>query len=157
MCSDQIDPFWENKWTKIPKLGELILIQPIGNHNKGTKFTDESHRITSAMEHFLDSIVPDSIQYGRFDIKLDSWSDLETGKNLKIIEFNGNIAEPVSYLDPKFGYIGIQRVLFKHYYWQYKLGKKMVELGTPTPDYITGCKRLLQGKKFKKVIKKYKD
>jgi hypothetical protein len=153
MSESQIKPLWEHKWNYIPKADESILIQPIGNHNKGTEFTNETHRITPAMEEYFDTIVPKEIQYGRFDIKIDNWENLETGHNLNIIEFNGNIAEPVSYLDKKYGYFKIQRILFKHYRWQYKIARQMMATGASAPNLLDGFKSLQDAGKFRKSLK----
>lgn len=153
MSESQIIPFWKNRWNRVPNEGETILIQPIGNHNKGTEFTNETHRITAAMEKYFDSIVPKELQFGRFDIKINDWSNLETCENLNIIEFNGNVAEPVSYLDTRYGYFKIQRILFKHYFFQYKIACEMIALGVVAPSLWEGFKSLRNAGKFKKSLK----
>ena len=153
MSADQIEPFWRKKWDRIPQEGEEVLIQPIGNHNKGTKFIDESHRISPEMETYFASIVPKSLQYGRFDVKMDHWDHLSSGENLKIIEFNGTIAEPVSYLDGKNSYWDIQRIMFKHYKWQFKIAMEMIKNGAPAPPFFKGWKRMHDGRRFKNKLK----
>ena len=156
MYAAEIKPHWENKWDRIPAKKEYILIQPIGNHNKGTRFIDESHRKTTEMEVHFQKIVPDSIQYGRFDIKVRDWNSLCTGEDLKIIEFNGTIAEPINYLDEKYGYLDIQKIMFKHYKCQYKIAKQMLDRGFYAPSFITGWRRTLEGSRFRKKLKNIK-
>ena len=153
MFAAEIKPFWKNKWDRVPAKKEQVLIQPIGNHNKGTRFIDESHRISPEMEAYFQKIVPQSIQYGRFDIKVENWNGLCTGEGLKIIEFNGTIAEPVNYLDEKYGYFDIQRIMFKHYKWQYKIAKQMLDNGFYAPSFVTGWRRTLEGSRFRKKLK----
>lgn len=80
----------------IPKNGEYFLVQPIGNHCKGTAFLNYNKLITSEMIEAFDKVssTMDGFYYGRFDLRCTSDEDLQKGKNIKIIEVNGTTSEP---------------------------------------------------------------
>ncbi|MCC7298020.1 MAG: hypothetical protein IT244_06765 [Bacteroidia bacterium] len=86
MARKKIDPFWVHRFGEIPGVGENLLIQPVGNHNRGTCFYNITHQITPKMEHIFHQIVPQhGIYYGRFDVKAKDLQSLETGDHLFII------------------------------------------------------------------------
>lgn len=80
----------------IPKKGELYIVQPIGNHCKGTAFLNSNNLINSEMIEAFDIISTpmNGFYYGRFDLRCTSDEDLQKGKNIKIIEVNGTTSEP---------------------------------------------------------------
>jgi hypothetical protein len=98
----------------VPKRQEKVLLEPIGNHNRGTKFIDGNHLINSQMDATFSRIcghIPE-FYYGRLDIKCADESDLYTGNNLKIMEVNGVNSEPAHIYDPSSSYwIGLKTVL----------------------------------------------
>ena len=85
----------------IPKKHEIINLSTIGNHCKGTQFINGNHLITEKLHQTFDEINKsiNGWYYGRLDIKYNSFEELENGKNLKILEINGIIAEPTHIYD----------------------------------------------------------
>lgn len=84
----------------IPK-GKRIKLTAIGNHSKGTQFINGNHLISEKLERTFDKL-NDEIPgwfYGRVDLKYNSFEDLENGKDFKILEINGIIAEPTHIYD----------------------------------------------------------
>ncbi len=76
--------------------GEQFLVEPIGNHCRGTEFINSNDLITPQLLSVFDSIaakIP-GFYYGRFDLKVQTIDDLYSGKNIKIIELNGVTSEP---------------------------------------------------------------
>ncbi len=51
-----------------------------------------SEELDDSFNRFMSRL--DGLKYGRFDIKVESFEDLLTFNNLKIMEFNGIAAEP---------------------------------------------------------------
>jgi hypothetical protein len=100
----------------IPNLLQHFRIEEIGNHNRGTKFIDESHRITPKLQKTFQDICKkiDGFYYGRFDIRFDNWADLENGKNFIILEINGAASEPAHIYDPKHSIYYGWTEIFKH-------------------------------------------
>ena len=68
--------------------GEYRLLEPIGNHNRGTKFLDGSSYINDDLIRVFDDVAStiDGFYYGRFDVKIKSWEQLYRGEGLKVLE-----------------------------------------------------------------------
>jgi hypothetical protein len=79
-----------------PQQGEEVLIEAIGNHNRGTAFIDACDKLSPALETEALSIanrLPE-FHYGRLDIRCPSESDLFNGTHWKVLEVNGVNSEP---------------------------------------------------------------
>ncbi len=88
---------------EVIKSGEKRILEPIGNHCRGTKFLDNNFLLNSQLDEVFDKIALtiDGFHYGRFDIKVKSIEDLYEGKNIRIMELNGVSSEPGHIYDPK--------------------------------------------------------
>ena len=88
---------------EVIKAGEKRILEPIGNHCRGTKFLDNNFLLNSSLDEVFDKIALtiDGFHYGRFDIKVKSIEDLFEGKNIRIMELNGVSSEPGHIYDPK--------------------------------------------------------
>lgn len=77
-------------------INEKRLLEPIGNHCRGTRFIDNNFLINEKLNEIFDEIsLPiKGFYYGRFDLKVKSIDDLYIGKNIKIMELNGASSEP---------------------------------------------------------------
>ena len=75
---------------------ENRLLEPIGNHCRGTRFIDNNYLINEKLNQVFDriSFSINGFYYGRFDLKVKSIEDLYEGKNIKIMELNGASSEP---------------------------------------------------------------
>jgi hypothetical protein len=106
----------EAYFTILPK-GETRLVEPIGNHNRGTKFINGNKHINARMIESFDKIskhIPE-FYYGRFDLKASSFDDLIQGKNIKIVEINGVNAEPAHIYDPSVSLFEGLSTLFRNW------------------------------------------
>lgn len=83
--------------------GETMLLEPIGNHCRGTKFLNENNRITQELIAVFDRITApiEGFYYGRFDLKAQSWEQLYKGEGIRILEINGVSSEPAHIYDPR--------------------------------------------------------
>ena len=94
--ADFSSEFLKKEGSKIPASGEQVMVEPIGNHCRGTKFLNDEDeiddRLTNAICKIADQI-PD-LYFGRFDIKCESMEDLRSLKSFKILELNGAGSEP---------------------------------------------------------------
>lgn len=81
---------------------EILLLEPIGNHNRGTMFLNGNTGINPILEQRINEISSQLpyFYYGRFDLRAPSYLDFINGKNLKILEINGVNAEPAHIYDP---------------------------------------------------------
>jgi D-alanine-D-alanine ligase-like ATP-grasp enzyme len=121
----------------IPYKDEVVVLEPIGNHNRGTKFINST---TLANEELISTFNQISKQiegfnYGRFDIRYENFEDLSEGKNFKIIELNGVNSEPTHIYDQSNGLFQSLRDMCFHWKlmhiiskYNYKKGLKRMTL-----------------------------
>ncbi len=82
--------------------GEKKILEPIGNHCRGTKFLNGNHLINPELEKVFSKIALsiEGFYYGRFDLRVKSLEDLYEGKNIKMMELNGVSSDPGHVYDP---------------------------------------------------------
>lgn len=97
--------------------GKRLLLEPVGNHCRGTKFINRNDQsdepIRRVMTRLLNSIP--GVCYGRFDMKIASWEALREGKNIMVLEFNGANSDPAHVFDPGYSLVGAYRDYFRHW------------------------------------------
>lgn len=122
-----------------PKQGEEYMIEPIGNHNRGTMFLNGNSLITKALEDIFTEIsnhLPD-FYYGRFDLRSTSQEDFLKGQNIKIVEVNGVNSEPAHIYEPGTTLIfGLKTILW-HWKTIYKLAKANQKNGIQPVSFTT--------------------
>lgn len=82
--------------------GTIKILEPIGNHNRGTEFLDGNNLRNQELVYFFDALcchIP-HFHYGRFDLRAPSEEDFKKGWGIKILEVNGVNAEPAHIYDP---------------------------------------------------------
>ena len=107
---------FRDRLQEIPGKGEVILLEPIGNHNRGTKFLNGNHLINQKLLEVISGIA-DSIEgfdYGRFDLKAENLETLSGGSGFKIIELNGTNSEPAHIYDPEYRLLTAYRDIARH-------------------------------------------
>ena len=114
---DEITSRYNSNLKEIPAKGKTIVLHTQGNHSKGTEFIDISHLITGSMTRSFGNFMKglDGFEYGRLDVKCKSFEDLESFNHLKVIEFNGLAAEPISIYDSRIGYFNSLGKFLKHW------------------------------------------
>ncbi len=107
---------FEKEWNMILPENEKIVLEPIGNHCRGTKFLDANTLITEKNLAAFDEIMKPlkNYYYGRFDIKVSSIDDFKEGKGIKIMEVNGVASEPAHIYDPKTPIWKAYKAIFWH-------------------------------------------
>ncbi|MEQ8626292.1 hypothetical protein [Ekhidna sp.] len=108
--------FLRKNGDQIPGEGEKILIEPIGNHCRGTKFLNDNDQIDDGLNDAFNSLadqIPD-FYFGRFDLRCKSYEDLKGLKNFKILELNGAGAEPGHIYQPGYPLWKAYRDIFWH-------------------------------------------
>lgn len=119
-------------WTNIPRIGQIIVLEEIGNHCRGTCFLDAGNLITEKMEDAFNriSMQIDGFYFGRFDVRAASVQDLEAGK-IQILELNGAGAEPSHIYQPGFSFFKAQIVLLQHWKILSRISRLNHAAGTP--------------------------
>lgn len=100
---------------KIPAQGELVRIEPIGNHCRGTRFYDANALMTPALRGSLDALLRDAhgVNYGRLDVRSADDDALREGRFM-VIELNGVSSEPGLIYDPSYSIFHCWKVLVQH-------------------------------------------
>jgi hypothetical protein len=133
----------------VPQSGEKILVEPIGNHCRGTQFLNYNHLITQEMVAAFDKIqadLPGCYVY-RLDLKTPSVSDLQAGQNIRILEINGVSSDPAHIYDPNIPFFEIWAAYIR--LWQ-----KIFEISTALHRQGTPYMKL---KEYTKYLKSQKD
>lgn len=97
--------------------GEQQVISPFGNHARGARFIDATHRVDTQLTETIDAIcrqIPD-FYYGRLDVRYQSWDELKAGKHFAIIEVNGAGSEPTHIYDPKHSLFFAWKEIVRHW------------------------------------------
>jgi hypothetical protein len=113
----------EFDYTAVPTKNETIVLEPIGNHCRGTAFLDYNTTIDKKMQQVFDTISKqiEGFYYGRFDLRCKSIEDLKEGRNIKIVELNGAGAEPAHIYQSGFSIFKAWGVLFHHWTKLYQI------------------------------------
>lgn len=101
----------------VPAKGEVVLLEPAGNHCLGTTFLNANHLISERLNHVFDNIsstIP-GFYYGRFDLRVTSINDLINGDNIKILELNGAGSIPGHIFDPSGKLLHAYRDVIHHW------------------------------------------
>ena len=100
----------------IPK-DEKLLLEPIGNHCRGTRFINGNYLINEKLHIVFNNITKNmnGFYYGRFDLKVKSIDDLYEGENIKIMELNGASSEPGHIYDSSYGLVNAYTNLMFHW------------------------------------------
>jgi hypothetical protein len=104
-------------WTNVLPEGQILYLEPIGNHSRGTRFINARDWITPDLTHQFNQIcrqIP-GFYYGRFDLRVPSWEALYAGEDIKIMELNGLISEPTHIYDSTNGLWATYRDLLWHW------------------------------------------
>lgn len=121
--AEKVKSIYPKKSKEVPSKGKSIVIEPIGNHSRGTTFLNAmdqlDEKITSSMNSLLMPI--EGFNYGRLDIRTKSWEDLKSGKNYKILEVNGANSEPAHIYHPNSSIIQAYKSLFQHWNYIYEI------------------------------------
>lgn len=111
--------------------GETRLLEPIGNHSRGTKFMDGSHLIDEYIINLIRYIIQnkEGINYGRFDIKYNNIQELKDKRNFKVIELNGVASEPTHVYDRSINIFKKYKIWYDHWNTMYQISKLQTSLG----------------------------
>jgi hypothetical protein len=123
----------------VPARGEQVLLEPIGNHVRGTAFLNRCNRINEALLEVFEPVcrAVGGVHCGRFDIKCDSWEALQQGK-FRILELNGVLGEPAHIYDPAYGFVRAYRDLYRHWRVLYQLHRVQQQKGVAPPSLKVG-------------------
>ncbi len=138
----------------IPKSGEIVKIEPIGNHARGTAFLDGRNLINDEVVEAFDKIanrIPGMFVY-RFDLKCKSPDDLKTGDNIKLVEVNGAGGEPTHIYQPGYSLVRAWKDLFQLWRIIHKISRINHSQGVPYMSFNEGITRIRNYRNYKAHI-----
>ncbi len=108
----------------LPK-GKRVVLDPIANHARGTRFVDCYEYLHPEMEEVIGSISDDikGFYYGRFDLKIESLDSFKEGVGIKIIELNGIWSEPTHIYDSRNSILDNYKTIADHFNYAYLIAK----------------------------------
>jgi hypothetical protein len=128
---------------KVPAKGELFVVHTIGNHIKGTRFKLANSHITPALNALFTQISNkvEGVYYGRYDLKVPSYEDLQEGRNIKIFELNGVSSEPGHIYDLPNVFVAY-RDLAEHWFRLILISKQNIKKGVKTTPLLRFVKQV---------------
>jgi hypothetical protein len=129
---------------RIPKVGEIIDFDKIGNHSKGTIFKDGNYLISDKLTQVMNEVLTDfnGFNYGRLDIKYKSTEELLKGNHLKIIELNGVFSEPAHIYNPGNSIFAAWKDLLIHFKELVAVSKRSLNQGHIPLSFSGGLRKL---------------
>jgi hypothetical protein len=143
---------FKKEWETILPKDKHLLIEPIGNHNRGTTFLDGRNYYSKELLDWTANCarqIP-GFDYGRFDIKIKDKNAFKRKKNIKIMEVNGVNSEPIHIYDPNYSIWNAYRDIFFQMKIIFDLSQKRLKKEYPTQSlfaYLKGTQQVL-GKKM---------
>jgi hypothetical protein len=139
----ELEVKFANRWNEVIPKEEDILLEPIGNHSRGTEFIDGNYLINNQLLDVIDNIVSNipHFYYGRIDLKVKSLESLMNGENIKVLEINGVNSEPAHIYDKNYNIINAYKDLFHHMELIYDIGYENRVRG----EKMTPFKEILKG------------
>ncbi|MEP3387571.1 MAG: hypothetical protein ABJO02_05250 [Reichenbachiella sp.] len=135
---------------QIPKRGEKVELNPIGNHSRGTTFLNGNHLIDSRLIKVFDRISAaiDGFYFGRYDLRCRSVEDLYQGEHFKILELNGAGAEPAHIYQPGFSLIQAYKDIIHHLKVLADISMLNKKNGIPYYSFRQGLKEIKKIRKY---------
>ena len=130
------------KLQEVLPIGEKVNLVPYGNHARGAKFLDISHRITPKLTDVFNEMciqIP-GFHFGRLDVMYDTFDALEEGNNFSIVELNGAASEPTHIYDPKHSLFFAWKELARHITYMYEISVANYQKGSPYLAHKVGMK-----------------
>lgn len=143
---------FKKEWETILPKDKYLLIEPIGNHNRGTTFLDGRNYYSKELLDWTANCarqIP-GFDYGRFDIKIKDKNAFKRKKNIKIMEVNGVNSEPIHIYDPNYSIWNAYRDIFFQMKIIFDLSQKRLKKEYPTQSlfaFLKGTQQVL-GKKM---------
>jgi len=139
----KLKKIWGDNLKNIPFKGERIVLQPIGNHNRGTAFLNGNHLINEQLIKSFEVISKqvNGFYYGRYDIRCKNEEALLNG-DVMIMELNGAASEPAHIYQPGYSIIKAYKSLFHHWKVMYKISIENHKNGAEYTSFKEGWKAL---------------
>lgn len=117
--------------------GESLLLEPIGNHSRGTRFYDASHLATPELLAKIEKIITPIPQYsyGRLDVRAKSAEALSCGE-FKVLEVNAVNSEATHIYDENYTLFQAYREVYRVLNHQSNIAKQWAKKGVKSPKIL---------------------
>lgn len=117
--------------------GEEFLVEPIGNHSRGTVFLNKNEKINPLLEANFEKITKQikGFHYGRFDFRVRSWEDLYEGNEIYILELNGLTSMDTHIFDPHFRLRDVLPVLIQNCRYCFLIARENLRNNIPSTPF----------------------
>jgi len=130
---------FQKRHNEILRSGEQLQLVKAGNHAQGCLFSDGMGHWTAELEGAIDRISQkvNGFFIGRYDVRFETWEELERGQGFQILELNGVAGEPTSAYDASRSVTHAFSLLFRHWELAFAIGAENRKRGYhPTPPLI---------------------
>ncbi len=116
---------------RVPAAGEVVSIQEIGAHSRGTVFKSGTHHLTPQLADAIEqvSLECEGFDFGRYDVRVPSLEHLRSGQQLSVIELNGVTSESTDLYDPLNSLLDAYRILLRQWQVAFEIGARRRALG----------------------------
>jgi len=145
----KLEKKFENELDVVLLAGETRLLEPIGNHSRGTAFLNGNSLINQNLIDVFDKLSKqiDGFYYGRFDVRCKDEHALYSG-DFKIMELNGAASEPAHIYAPDYPLVKGYRSLFHHWRVLYKISRINHRKGIKYMSFRTGLYAIKHSRLF---------
>lgn len=148
-------PRFEELMGYTPAAGEQVVVEPIGNHCRGTTFLDQTgqadERLAAAFDRLAGQI--EGFYFGRFDLRCRSFEELRDLQNFKILELNGAGAEPGHIYQPGYSLWKAYQSIFWHLNVLAQISRANKKRGHAYWSFGKGLKKLKMIRAHDRLIK----
>jgi hypothetical protein len=108
----------------VPAPCAAIRLAFAGSHSRGAIFRNGTQLVTPAMEAAFEAIAQQlpEFHFGRFDVRFESFAEVQAGRGFTIVEINGAGAESTHIWDRGTGLLDAWRTLMRQYRWLFEIG-----------------------------------
>lgn len=126
-----------HRWNEILPSGETLILEPIGNHCRGTMFLNRNDQIDNAIKKQMIALLKTmpGVYYGRFDLRTSSWEALRAGEETCVLEFNGTNSDVSHIFQPGYSLWSAYRDIAFHWDIMHKIALKNRRLGHKSLSY----------------------
>jgi len=146
---------FKERWQCIIPKGEELILEPIGNHNRGTKFVNGEQEYDKDLQKVFDTLSHQmkGFYFGRFDIRAASMEALKKGEDFYILEVNGVGAEPTHIYDPEYKLFNAWKELLFLWRVVWRIASINRQEGVTYPSFSEGKHRWDTFKRYKQVFR----
>ncbi len=143
-----------NRFKEVLAVNYSEVLVPYGNHARGCLFIDDSHLTSPQLEQVFNRVCGEinGFNYGRLDIRYNTWQELLEGKNFSIIELNGAGSEPTHIYDPQHSIFFAWKEIIRHWQLLYAISMANKNKGIKAMSFTEGKAMFKENAVYDKLL-----